>query len=71
MPAQRFKIGQPVIYHGKRKAMVGRYVVLIVIRQRLGKFRYRIRNDEPLSSRSTRELAQIRFRNQSQDGQNA
>ena len=46
MPASRFKIGQPVIYHGKRKAMVGRYVVLTVIPQRLGKFRYRIRSDE-------------------------
>jgi hypothetical protein len=44
MPAPRFKIGQQVIYHGKRNA--GRYVVLIIIPQRLGKFRYRIRSDE-------------------------
>jgi hypothetical protein len=36
MPAPRFKIGQQVIYHGKRKA--GRYVVLIIIPQRLGRF---------------------------------
>jgi hypothetical protein len=36
----------PVIYHGKRKDIVGRYVVLTIIPQRLGKFRYRIRNDE-------------------------
>jgi hypothetical protein len=46
MPAPRFKIGQPVIYHGKRKDIVGRYIVLTIISQRLGKFRYRIRNDE-------------------------
>ena len=46
MPASRFKIGQPVIYHGKRKDMVGRYVVLTIIPQRLGRFRYRIRNEE-------------------------
>jgi hypothetical protein len=62
MPTSRFKIGQPVIYHGKRKAMVGRYVVLTVIPQRLGRFRYRIRNDDDEAVEFTvneRELARV------------
>jgi hypothetical protein len=54
MPASRFKIGQPVIYHGKRKAMVGRYVVLTVIPQRLGRATgLGTMTTRPLSSRST------------------
>jgi hypothetical protein len=62
MPAPRFKIGQPVIYHGKRKDIVGRYIVLTIIPQRLGKFRYRIRNDEDEAVEFTvneRELARV------------
>jgi hypothetical protein len=62
MPAPRFKIGPPVIYHGKRKDMVGRYVVLTIIPQRLGRFRYRIRNEEDEAVEFTvneRTLAQV------------
>jgi hypothetical protein len=62
MPAPRFKVGQPVIYNGKRKEMVGRYIVLTIFPQRLGKFRYRIRNNEDEAVEFTvneRELARL------------